>query len=370
MRANDPDVYIILEHFGAWDEEVVYANNGMMLWGYAGTPYSEAAMGWLNGNNQNIYLTTIQNRGWNNYGLQNYAESHDEERLMYKNINFGNSVSGHDTRSIPVALDRMGAVAAFLIPLPGPKMMWQFGEVGYDYSINYCPNGTISEDCRTANKPVRWDYYNDPNRRELFDVYRKINYLKKTQPSLRNLGHFMDVGGYEKIVRFTSNELNVVIAGNFDVVGQEMNPGFPFGGIWYDYLNDDSLDVSNPGNAFNYAPGEYHVYIDRRIVPPANTFEVETGIENQSNEMSDLQDVLVFPNPFSQEITFRLPLTPRAGDYIMISDITGRVVSPIEPLGNGKGKTVLVETSHLSPGIYIYSISLNGKSFSGKIIKQ
>jgi glycosidase len=370
MRANDPDVYIILEHFGAWDEEVVYANNGMMLWGYAGTPYSEAAMGWLNGNNQNLYLTTIQNRGWSNYGLQNYAESHDEERLMYKNINFGNSASGHDTRSIPTALDRMGAVAAFLIPLPGPKMIWQFGEVGYDYSINYCPDGTINEDCRTANKPVRWDYYNDQNRRDLYDVYRKLNYLKKTQPSLRNLGHFMDLGGYEKLIRFTSNELNVVIAGNFDVVGQEMNPGFPFGGIWYDYLNDDSLDVSNPGNAFNYAPGEYHVYIDRRIVPPANTFEIETGIDDQNLLAAEQNQILVFPNPFSDQVTFRLPETPRSGDYIMISDLAGRVVGPVESLGNGKGRTVLVETAHLSPGIYLYTIKLNGKSFAGKIIKQ
>ena len=60
-----------------------------MLWGYGGTPYSEAAMGWPS--NQNLYNTTPQFRGCNNYGLQTFIESHDEERLMYKNLNFGNA---------------------------------------------------------------------------------------------------------------------------------------------------------------------------------------------------------------------------------------------------------------------------------------
>ncbi|MEZ5172917.1 MAG: alpha-amylase family glycosyl hydrolase [Bacteroidia bacterium] len=370
MRNHDPDVYIILEHFGSWDEEVVYANNGMMLWGYAGSQYSEAAMGWLSGSNQNLYVTTPQNRGWGNYGLQNFIESHDEERLMYKNLNYGNASGGYDTKNPGTALDRMGAAAAFFIPLPGPKMMWQFGELGYDYGINYCPNGTYSDDCRTANKPVHWEYYNAPDRRDLFDVYRKLNFLKKTQPSLRDLGHFMDVGGYEKIVRFTSNDLNVVIAGNFDVVGQEMNPGFPFGGIWYDYLNDDSLDVSNPGNAFSYSPGEFHVYIDRRIVPPANTFEIQTGTQEPQTNNSSVQDINVYPNPFKETLTFKLSTLPASGDYLLITDITGRQVVPIETLSNSKGKTFNVETSGLTPGIYLYSIVLNGVKHSGKIVKQ
>jgi glycosidase len=368
IRQTDPSNLIIFEHFGAWDEEVVYANNGIMLWGYGGTPYSEAAMGWPN--NQNLYNTTPQARGWNNYGLQTFMESHDEERLMYKNLNFGNASGGYDTKSLPTALDRMGAAAAFLIPLPGPKMMWQFGELGYDVSINDCGNGTISEDCRTSNKPVRWEYYNNQDRKDLFDVYRKLIYLKKTQPSLRDLGHFMDVGGYEKVVRFTNNDFNCVIVGNFDVVGQEMNPGFPFGGIWYDYLNDDSLDVSNPGNAFNYAPGEYHVYTDRRIVPPANNYVlISTNNENDLNSESN-SAILVYPNPVSNNVTFKLPVSADKNDIITISDITGRVVLPVNSLNNGSGNKYSFDTSNLTPGIYIYSLTLKGQVHTGKIIKQ
>lgn len=368
IRETDPSNLIIFEHFGAWDEEVVYANNGIMLWGYGGTPYSEAAMGWPN--NQNLYNTTPQARGWSNYGLQTFMESHDEERLMYKNINFGNASGGYDTKNLNTALERMGAAAAFLIPLPGPKMMWQFGELGYDVSIIDCGDGTINEDCRTGNKPVRWEYYNVNERRELFDVYRKLIYLKRTQPSLRDLGHFMDVGGYEKVVRFTNNDFNCVIVGNFDVVGQEMNPGFPFGGVWYDYLNGDSLDVSNPGNAFNYAPGEYHVYIDRRIVPPANTYEIETSVGDLDQEASASNPVLVFPNPTNNNITFKFDESITKGDLLIVTDITGRNVFPAVDLNSINGDRITLDMSNLTSGIYLYNASISGKPFSGKIIKQ
>ena len=45
-------------------------------------------------------------------------------------------------------------------------MMWQFGELGYDVSIE--------ENGRTGRKPVRWNYYDDANRRALYDAVSKI----------------------------------------------------------------------------------------------------------------------------------------------------------------------------------------------------
>ncbi len=58
----------------------------------------------------------------------------------------------------------------FFITIPGPKMIWQFGELGYDYSIDY--NGRLGE------KPVKWDYYTNPYRKYLYDM---ISALIKTQ---------------------------------------------------------------------------------------------------------------------------------------------------------------------------------------------
>ena len=111
--------------------------------------------------------------------LVGYAESHDEERLVYDMRQNGQATGSYSVKSLPTALDRAKLSAAFLLTTPGPKMVWQFGELGYDLSINTCSDGTtISNDCRTAAKPVHWDYYQDADRQKLYKVYRELIKLK------------------------------------------------------------------------------------------------------------------------------------------------------------------------------------------------
>src|SRR5690606_35024365 len=133
------------------------------------------------------------NRGWSQPHLVSYAESHDEERLMYKNLNFGNFNGTYDVRDMNTALDRSELAHAFLIPLPGPKMIWQFGELGYDYSINYCSNGTISDGCRTSAKPIRWDYTDVIERYKLYQVVSALNHLKRTEPLFSTTSFSVDL---------------------------------------------------------------------------------------------------------------------------------------------------------------------------------
>ena len=79
-------------------------------------------------------------------------ESHDKERLMYKNITYGNSSEGYDIKNFDNALDRMKAAGALFLTVPGPKMIWQFGELGFENSINTCEDGTVSESCKLSKK--------------------------------------------------------------------------------------------------------------------------------------------------------------------------------------------------------------------------
>ena len=51
-----------------------------------------------------------------------YAESHDEERLMYKNLNFGNSSnSNHDVKDLDTALTKNESFGFFFIINTWPK---------------------------------------------------------------------------------------------------------------------------------------------------------------------------------------------------------------------------------------------------------
>ncbi len=211
IHEYDPNVYMILEHLGDNSEETVLANAGLMPWGNMNYDYNEASMGY----NSNLNWADYQNRGWNYANLVTYAESHDEERLMYKNLEYGNSSGDYHVTDLATALERQEAIAAFLIPLRGPKMIWQFGELGYDYSINYCPDGTISDECRTYSKPIRWDYFDVPERQHLFKVYSALDKLKTENEAMRSNNYNWDVSGNGKSFIIQDPSMDVVIIGEF-----------------------------------------------------------------------------------------------------------------------------------------------------------
>ncbi|MDQ2771431.1 MAG: alpha-amylase family glycosyl hydrolase, partial [Bacteroidota bacterium] len=149
MQANKAGTYVILEHFADNSEETVLANAGMMLWGNMNYNYDQAGQG--RAGNSDFTYGYYGARGWQQPGLVTYMESHDEQRLMYDALTSGlNNGNGYDVKNLPTALARMEMNAAFFFPIPGPKMVWQFGELGYDIDINQ--NG------RTGAKPILWNY--------------------------------------------------------------------------------------------------------------------------------------------------------------------------------------------------------------------
>ena len=71
-------------------------------------------------------------------------------------------------KTLQTALKRMELDALFFFTVPGPKMIWQFGELGYDISIDQ--NG------RTGEKPIKWEYLTDVDRHKLYHVLQADEY--------------------------------------------------------------------------------------------------------------------------------------------------------------------------------------------------
>ncbi|MBS1738441.1 MAG: T9SS type A sorting domain-containing protein [Bacteroidetes bacterium] len=269
LQLKSPSSYCILEHFADNSEETVLANYGMQPWGNMNYNYNQASMGYNSGSDFSYGLAS--QRGWNNPYLVTYMESHDEERLMYKNINFGNSVPGYNIKDTATALKRQELVTAFFLTQPGPKMLWQFGELGYDYSLNYCSNGTISDACRTDSKPIRWDYFQQPNRKKLYNVYSALNGLRKGdqfKDEFTSNSSYQSLGGNFKYIILSSTANKLVVMGNFDVAAQSGSVTFPVAGTWYDYLNGGTITATGTSQFFNLQPGEYHVYTNVQVVLP------------------------------------------------------------------------------------------------------
>lgn len=273
--AEDPDFYVMLEHLADNSEETELANyrenegKGMLLWGNMNHNYRQLAMGY---DNNSIAWGYHGNRGWNKPRVVAYMESHDEERLMYENLNFGNSSGDYDTRDLNTALDRMKQAAAFFFTIPGPKMIWQFGEVGFDFSINRCDDGTISGDCRLTPKPIRWDYTTDPEREKLLKVYTELINFRQQHADMMNNGTFSlsETGsqGLSKVIKIEHSSMNMVVIGNFDVNSRSVNVTFPSTGTWYDYFTDGSVDLTSTNFSMELIPGQFHIFTNVELATP------------------------------------------------------------------------------------------------------
>ena len=251
IKSIDPNFYVILEHFAEESEEKVLADDGMMLWNNLSHDMNEATMGWLGGSNFQWGFYT--NHGFTkSENLVSYGESHDEERLNFKNISYGNGAGSYMIKgNLSTSLKREELIAAFLFGMPGPKMIWQFGELGYDISIDF--NG------RTGEKPIKWEYFSDPNRKALYDAYAKFIRLKKNNSIFNSTNFTYNLAGGVKYIKLTEGSNTVVVVGNFDVVSQAANIDFGTLGTWVDAVGNN-INLASGTYAANLAPGEYHIF--------------------------------------------------------------------------------------------------------------
>lgn len=298
IRDIDPSFYIILEHFAENSEEQELAEAGMMLWGNMNHEYNEATMGY----NSDFRWADYKRRNFAAPKLITYMESHDEERLMFKNMRFGNSSATHNTRDFATALQRVEAASVFHYTIPGPKMLWQFGELGYDFSINHCPNGQIDEACRTSPKPIRWDYIDDPLRKKVYWVTGDLAYLKTVEQLFKTEVYDYNLSSRVKRIRLDAPSGRTVAIANFDVNSGTIQSNFHQEGWWYEYFSGDSIFVSNRMMVINLQPGEYRLYTDRKIKRPS--LEFTTSLVPAAPVKGAVQ---VYPNPGNHQIIVHSP---------------------------------------------------------------
>ena len=115
----EPDALLILEHLAVNSEEKELSDYGFMLWGNLNHTFNEASMGY--NNNSNFSGAIYTERGWSNPHLVSYMESHDEERLMYKNLEFGNESGDYSVKDFSTAIDRQKLANTFYFLIPGQE---------------------------------------------------------------------------------------------------------------------------------------------------------------------------------------------------------------------------------------------------------
>ena len=359
----DADHYVIFEHLGSQNEEKEWANyrldegKGVMMWGIMNSPYSQLTMGYNSNNNINDigHKSRVQFNGPRVIG---YAESHDEERLMYRNVTFGNDgVGSHNVKDLNTALSRMSALGAVTLTVPGPKMIWHFGALGMDNSLFTCPDGSVDDDgCKLDTKPQpQWteNWLGDANRTQIYNDWARLIELKINEPVFE--GDYVITSGNltPRIDVFdtnlpTNSLRNVVILANFDVVSQTVNTSFPTGGTYYDLMEE--------GGAVTYSAAT--------ITIPAGQFRI---FGNEPAFLLDTEDFTsntfsIYPNPVNTSFK-----TNKALKSLQIFDITGKLVKSFN--GNFT-ESDTYDISDLTQSIYLVKIENdNGQTLTTKLIK-
>lgn len=259
MQSVSPDAYFIQEYWGSNPSQATLVNLGMMCWtggselNYA---YSQVAMGWLNERDD-------INGGNRGDGYISYCESHDEERNQYKVKQYGNG----DLKTNETArLNRVPLTMAFCMLLNGPHMLYQYGEIGFDYSL-FSAEGTssISEDnkCKPKVKPESMGWLSAGSAR--MKIYNKVAQIIKLRtqylpsvfegnPTASNLGHGIEVRSIQ-----WGND--VLVVGNFSASAG--NSYTIPAGTWYDYLNNNQkITTSN----LSLSPGDLRILVGSPVV--------------------------------------------------------------------------------------------------------
>jgi len=270
-------------------------------------------------------------------------ESHDEERQMYRNLEYGNSAGSDNVKDLKVALKRSGAAAAFFFTVPGPKLLWQFGEYGYDVSID--------EGGRTSEKPIKWEYLDNPDRKLLHDTYAKLIGLRNKYDVFTKGNFTWQPNGNFKSIHIANADTSVVIIGNFDVESGTINPAFQHTGIWYDFFTGGEITVDNVNDEITLAPGEYHIYSDQKLHTP----DVVLNIDSKTIEGAPLS---VYPNPTSEYLHIRFE--QKTANSWSIFNTMGKEVMQGSNANNGMS----VNVSLLPKGIYTFRLGVGKQTLS------
>lgn len=230
-----PGAVVILEHFCETREEKALSAAGMQMWRNVNYAYGQTAMGWLKDGDD---LTQIWTGSTMPFGSWvGFMESHDEERTAYKSLKWGNGITGN----LAARMQRLGLNAAFSLLVPGPKMIWQFGELGYDVSIE--------ENGRTGEKPLHWDYYDAPERKALYDTYAKLLKFRRDNARIFDMDASFEMwatGGMSARTMFGSNEgKSFAVIGNFLTTDYDDTYTLKSAGTWYDLFSGKPYNVGS-----------------------------------------------------------------------------------------------------------------------------
>lgn len=367
VKAVSSNAYFILEHWEGYDERGGYVSNGMLCWENTNKPYGELAMGYYNGDNS----SDLSNA--NRDGYVSYTLSHDEQRPFWKAKKFGN---GAVKTNEATRLARVPAVVAMCTMLNGPQMIYQFDELGYDYS--FCANATAStgddvdkaeypnpqpQPCDdTGAKPIPESkgWYTNTNRMKAYQKVGQIIQLRtrlapavfEGNPTSADLAH----GKQLRSVIWGSGNNRIFVLANVGTTS--MSYALPTGNSWYDYLENGTTQLPG-GKSMTIGGGEVKIFTATRYNLPdvPNKYDFSVGI----NEVQDDGRASIYPTISSDFVTID---ADEAISDVKLMALSGQTYSP------NYTEDGLVDVRAYDAGLYLLVVRFQTYERAFKVIVE
>ncbi len=370
----DPTHYAIFEHLGSDNEEQQWANyrltdaipKGIMMWGEMTYPYSQLASGYATG--ADISRIGSDAHGFTGKRVMGYPESHDKERILYTAITTGNGAGAFPVNgNLTNTLNRMSAIGAASLLVPGPKMIWHFAELGMNTSIYDCNNGTVNTesdptpgDCKLNTKPQpQWvnNWLADATRSKIYNDWAKMITIKINEPVFEGSYTISpDASNVKQRIYIYDNSIpatqlkNVVVLCNFSVANLNVVPSFPYTGTWYNLLDNTSINVTDVNAVLAIPSGQFLIYGNKPSILANDNFTKDNTIS-------------IFPNPATNSFSLNANASK-----IAIYSLTGQLVKQFDGAFDSDYDYSI---ENLNQGIYIVKITDNNNNESSlKLIKQ
>ena len=275
----------------------------------------------------------------------------------------GSSAGTYNTKDLATALERAKLAAALFIPVPGPKLIWQFGELGYDVSID--------ENGRTGSKPIRWEYLRDANRAKLLRVYQELNKLKQTQPAFQTTDYTFVAN--EPVKRLVLNNATqpVVILGNFDLQANTVVLGLPKTGVWYDYFTGQSIDAT-AATALTMQPGQWHILTTTKLPTPEANIVPWNLVPPAPTVLATepLLTLTVSPNPTADMAVLNWESAYRGPVTITVNNVSGRTHQTLTVQKTAQNLRQSVSLKALPAGVYFLNLQTTDGAQARKVLKD
>ena len=174
IKAVKPDAIHINELLAASPEENANAADGQIGWQNLSHNAGQFAMSYDEDNAgvSEFYTANTDRTPWHSMA---YAESHDEERLGYKMTAYAPSA----VQTGRVRARRLAALGAWMVLTPGPKMIWQFQEMGNDQTTKNSDGSN-----NTSPKRVNWSALDNAINKHIVAAYKAAGELRLANPAM------------------------------------------------------------------------------------------------------------------------------------------------------------------------------------------